>query len=516
MTERTLEAVDFIRSLMSIWVVGCHVTGLLSYLLFFTSKPNQRLMNEFLSAWWPNFVIGLGYQVDVFFVISGFLLTWKFLSTHSKNPDALKNKNIVKEVFLQFWKRVFRLWPVTLGATILSLVFGDYGIDSPRKILELFTYPSTAHGPMATGIQWSNRMDTICSTILFIVCYLLEYWQLWSYWNCLSLVFLSFLPKIWRFATVLPRISYLKLKNAGLDLMIPAYMVKERIHYYHNVLYPGKCLEIQDPFDSPLKLYVMKWDYLVFHQRIPPFFIGLFLAYVLHQEYMKIPKKLSPKDQENDGKTQERFPVGRGKKFLHGIYLFLSLFMVASPLLLSILGKKLTYEELQEQSTRSHTPEYFEMNLPFGADFFVSAVNRPLYATAWAYLIYRFCLPAVHPLALSVPFLPTEMKMLFSSSFGFLAENSFAIYCVHMKVMMEVMWNYFPPMDFQNKSLSEYFLFTFAIVFSFSLLVGMAIHYCLEIPLTNYLFQPLLKYMNSALYKKNRSSNLKEMINKTE
>lgn len=535
-SRQSFAPVDFVRSLMNCWVISAHVTGLLSFLLFFSKNPNRELINQFLNAWWPNFTIGFGYQVDVFFLLSGFLVVWNFLSKRGGINDGEGREKgsvwgMAVEVLLYFLHRIFRFWPATLAALLLSLFLGDYGLDTWGKVLTCFTYPFTAHSPMAIGIMWSNRVDLICSTILFATCLLLERistsrtstnpsstsntssssstpstpsttHSLFTYRNSLLLLFVSFLPKVYRFLTLKPRPSYLKLKNAGLDLMLPAYMVEERLAYHKEILYPGKQLDITTAFQNPLKVYVLKHDYFRFHQRIPPFFVGMVLAVVIY--------RLLEKQQKETEEKKGRAGLHWFSHLLHGCYLCLSLLLALLPLLMSALGKRTTLEELQEQSLQARDESYFTQELPFLPDFFISAVNRPLFAAAWGYLLYRLLLPSSHPLSL-----PSFISRISHwRLFHYLALYSYGAYSVHMKVLMEVLWKYFPPPVagdvIHSSSLTVYYLSAFALVYGLSFACGVVIHHLFEVPCQSLIFSPLLSFIGRLLLPKSGKKTTKE------
>jgi hypothetical protein len=301
----------------------------------------------------------------------------------------------------------------------------------------------------------------------------------------------SFLPKLYRFLTYVPRISYMKLKNTGLDLMVPAYMVQERLDFHHDVLYPGRCPDLQQATNSPLKLYVMRSDYVVFHQRITPFFIGMVLGLLIFEETERRRKA------QEAGTSVAAPRLSVLSRLLHFVYLALSVFMASTPLLLSLFGERLSLEQLQEQSRRAKDPAYMTTELPFVPDLFVSVLNRPLYAAAWAYLLYRLLLPSDHPLSLAAPW---QVRLMSWRGFHWLAVYSSGLYSAHMKVMMDLLWGLLPPAFFADWSLSSYFLVGLALVYSLSLALGALLVHFVERPLTDLLCQPLLRGLERLLY----------------
>jgi peptidoglycan/LPS O-acetylase OafA/YrhL len=534
----SFKAIDGLRSLMNIWVVACHVTGLLVYFIFYAKEENDTQKREFLASKWPDFAIGFGYQVDVFFVISSFLLTWNFFTKYSKKEKTedetdlsnepkvtfasfndtdftatssnlkteeteviakssssqssvvskrLKGKNFVKETLLLLCKRLFRLWPGVIAAILISSILGDYLMDNVSVVLSLFGFPITRNVPMSFVVNWSSNVDCVCSVILFLVCYGLEYHQLWSLPMTVTLAVLSFVPKLVRFLTLMPRPSYLKIKQTGIGMFLPLYMDQPRLDYYQNILYPGRFNASDTVVRNTIKEYVMQKEYLVFHQRITPFFIGMILAYLIRKEYSS-----------SRNKKEERRP--RTNKVFHSIFLGFSILFAFQPLFVAIIGgSKGTLEELQTSKVQFTDPDP-----PLLPDLFLSCINRSLYATAFAYLLYRALLPSNHPLSLS-----GWKKFLELPVFSFLARYSYLIYCFHMKVMMEIMWNYFPPKFFTSSTSSTplpivlHFLFSFLLTYSISLFFAIIFHHFFEIPLQKYFFSPLLSKIEYILYAKN-------------
>ena len=478
MTSLPLPAVDGLRCIMNIWVVAAHVTGVVSFFLFFAANPQTDKQQEFLSAGWPDLSNGLGYQVDIFFMLTGFLLTWSFLekSSSSSSTSSAKSekKNFVTEVLLQFVKRVFRLWPATMAALVLSWYLGDYRMNEWKFALSQLLYPLDRNNPVALVIGWSNQVDIVCSTILFAVCYLLDAFGLWSTLSCLILTIVSFLPKLVNFLTLTPRASYIKLKQSGFYPYFPMFMSPERTRFFETTLFAGQFDADETRLSAPYKAYIMQNDYLVFHQRITPFFVGLMLAYNLREELHRPSNKVLS---------------WKGKVF-HGLSFFLACLFASQPFLLAAFAPKPTLELIRSQHTSLEDPDP-----PIVPDFLVSCLNRSLYAAAFAYFLYRCLLPVNHPLHFRL-----LNKVWSHPVFQSISKYSYAIYCTHNRLIFEILLKYVPPRVFEHMSVRTHFVFGFVTTYVLSLLVGAVIYHGVEEPLTEYVFGPILRSLRRLMY----------------
>ncbi len=103
-------------------------------LLFHCGRLDQVLDGK-LTMYTQFFRRGSGLGVDLFFAISGFLITFLLISEVSE-----KNKINIKKFYL---KRVLRIWPLYFGVGIIGIVFGPMILNKLSAITETVTTGQT-------------------------------------------------------------------------------------------------------------------------------------------------------------------------------------------------------------------------------------------------------------------------------------------------------------------------------------------------------------------------------------
>lgn len=463
-STREFAAIDGIRSILSFWVVACHVVSLAIYFVYVGSPQQPDKLAYLSSAWWTFLAMGLGYQVDVFFMVSGFLTTWSLLTKQSHYSGK------PRDLLMLVLRRLFRLWPVIIIAIIGTYFLGDLNSSNWTVLLSTLSFPINRSLPQAFGVNWSNRVDLLCTVILFVVFAIMKRNHWLTMPGAVGAVLLSLTPKVVRFAVSRELVSYLAVRMSGnpSDLFMPVYMTLERQQYYSEVLYPGQMVFAISEDPSPLKQMLMKHEYLVYHQRITPFFIGMVLALAL---------------QRARGVSVDA--RGVVNKLVHGVFMVFSLLITLQPLVLPLLTKK-------NSAKTTLLPGQLP---PIGMDVFVSVINRPLYATAFAYLLFRCMLPVSH--ALHMHWLNT---LLTSRILQALSVYSFSIYSLHMKVMMEIMWRYLPPrwlaQVFGSEACFLPIAFTVLLTYFVSLALAMVVYHWIEEPVAKKVAGPLLRWID--------------------
>lgn len=461
-SNREFQAIDGLRTLLSLWVVACHTCGMIQFFTFYQSPENPQQIYEVYNGWWPSIALGLGFQVDIFFLISGFLTSLSLLkafhkpskstnqSTQPLNSYQLINKEyswiqkvvwLSKETLFFLFKRLLRLWPATLAAIIITILVGDYQSNNIPLLFSLFSYPLERNLPSAFTVQWSNRVDLECTIVLFIIIHLYFFFFQINPWTILMTIVFSLLPKYWRFMTFQPRLSYVQLKTCGniAEILNPPYMITERHEYFDQILYPNAFQAQRYASVGPLLTNLFTYDYKILHQRITPFFVGLFLACLLYQQQNKVLSETT-----NDKSKQPSKLSSFLNNLKHLIALIVSVLILCQPILIG-------WGNFQKLKKEPFTMERFQMlsqpkpDPSFVTDFYISVLNRTCYASSLAYMFYRILLPKQHKLSFS--WLNQWLSQTWLVS---LSKYSYALYVIHMKVMMEIMWRYLP-FDYLNK-----------------------------------------------------------------
>lgn len=489
-SRREFGAIDGLRTILSFWVVSCHVVGLMLYMVYAGDPAQPDKLQYLAQSWWISLASGLGYQVDVFFMISGFLTTWGFLNKKSHYSGFVLRDTIVFII-----RRLLRLWPMVLVQIVISYFWGDYNANNLGEMFSNMLFPISPHLPMAFSVQWSTRVDLIGTLLVLVVFTLLEKTGLLNLPASILMAALSFIPKVWRFLDedFRKHVSYLLLRmNGGKgDSFMPLYMSVERQRYYAEVLYPGKfhIAIMQEP--SLIKRNLMRYEYLVWHQRITPFFIGMVLAIA----YRQVRQRWTNLSAEDIQKIKQSV-VG---KLLHFCILCISLLVTLQPVLLSVLGNRNNNKEAKVLA-EGELP-------PFKLDFFVSVLNRPLFAAGYAYLMYRCLVPEKHYLHLS-----WLSSLLNSAVLQDLSVYSYGVFALHMKVMVEVMWRYLPPrilnIMFGPSLCFLPFITIVLVTYTMTSFLAFLVYHHFEEPVQTHLISPLVAKIDAMFRTSSPSSSV--------
>jgi peptidoglycan/LPS O-acetylase OafA/YrhL len=198
------------------------------------------------------------------------------------------------------------------------------------------------------------------------------------------------------------------------DKFVPVFLNPEKQAWLSTFMGPD--WPAADAFKyslSPLKKLIMTTDYLVTHQRITPFFIGLILALALHQK----------------ASQQRLLNVSKFQKVLHACYLALSSAIVLFPF---FMGLTLALKNRYTEDSLSVVPIH--------AEIIFNVFGRPFYSSAAAYILYRSLLPAQHQH--HSKFLSTFLSF---QPLQFMGKLSFGVYMTHFIIVVYFIVVIFPP-----------------------------------------------------------------------
>jgi len=222
-STREFAVIDGLRSILSFWVVSCHVISLTLYMVYAGSPQQPEKLEYMATSWWTFLALGLGYQVDVFFMISGFLTSWSFL--HKKSHYS---GSVARDLIALVVRRVLRLWPMVIIQMLVSYMSRDYNGDNFSLLLSCLTFPISAHLPIVFGVQWSTRVDIIGTLLLYAVFACMDKLGLKTLSISAVVAVISFIPNVWRFLDDDFRkyVSFLALRLSGNrgDGFMPLYM----------------------------------------------------------------------------------------------------------------------------------------------------------------------------------------------------------------------------------------------------------------------------------------------------
>eukprot|EP01039_Chlorochromonas_danica_P007929 gene7929-8748_t len=486
---RNFEAIEGVRTVFSVWIVSLHISLILKWLCYAGDPPRPDGLSELSTSAWAVFSQGQGIQVDVFFMLSGFLLINNLL----EKDKGYVTDSPIRDLVMMLARRLLRLWPALLVAIGLTCWLRDYH-DDWWTLATTLAFSLGRHQPIAFVVNWSTRMDIQCSIILFAVFYLLKRTKTLSFGSSCLVAILSILPKFYNFFFRRELVSYLSLRMTTDDnRYLPVFMHKDRQSYHVS-----QGLELSFVHDlGDLYRIVFAHDYHVFYQRFTPFFIGMALAMALKSsaEHGSEPVESHSSPAHSAEAANHKTPPPQLKKadslnsLWHGLCLVLTSIVVISPALLSFAAKKSATVSL----TAGQLP-------PFFLDLFVSVIYRSLYALGLAYVLYRCLLPHDHPLRLSM-----LSKVLSSWPLKNLGVYSYGVYTIHMRVMMEVTLKILPlPMldgIFGTEAVFIKYLTWLLVTYALSLGISLFTHHCVEAAFAKLVTRNCLSWLHSLLHK---------------
>ena len=378
-------------------------------------------------------------------------------------------------------KKYLRMLPMAIVTLLIAMYMNDFNAFKYSPFY-LLLFPPQADLPAACIVQWSNRVDLVCSAFVFIAFHCLLHLNLLNVTGGILAIVISLIPKLWRYLTFKPLLSYVMVRSSGRfeEIYVPSFFQEGRHEYYNNTLFPGSFNASKLVNLGPILQNVMANEYLVFHQRMTPFFVGMTLAIALHRTYFP-----SAANEKQKKENQEGFV----SSLLQVIYFLLSILTIFQPIL---LGWKSASNGFLEPKDLVPEP-------PLVLDLIVSVFNRSIYASGWAYLIYRMSLPNDHKLKLN------SWAKWFENSWFLqtIAPYSYAIYLLHMNVIILVMWKWLPPavMDryIPEEQVFLRYLTFFGIHSVIIVFLAMLCHHLVERPIFKYLSIFLAKIHNFLL-----------------
>lgn len=281
MTKRDIRIVEGIRSIYAVWVILVHIFMHSGFLASRRGAEYLRLHKTFIL---PRLGSLLGLQVDVFFLLSGFLFTLQY-------RKSFKKYSLFGGVVYTIMKKFFRIAPIASVVFGLSYLSNDYNADKLSYLIGILTFDLryVRHGPVALGPSWSNSVDVNACVILSILLYIL--------YGILDMKYIKDLPSntrkigLYVLGTLIVCGSlYPKLLNYLSDPVGFSYI---RVLLENDAQYePGKQKWVIDYFNmthlepeyAVLKEYsgaiehIMDNEYTVTSFRWTPFFIGWFIG----------------------------------------------------------------------------------------------------------------------------------------------------------------------------------------------------------------------------------------------
>jgi len=161
--DKAFPVIDFLKGISVLMVILFHVF----FAVFFLFKKDSEQLNAFIQSIpsWMSFVLSSDKAVDIFFLLSSFLLSYGLLKVYHKQQSIS-----IKRFYLH---RFFRIYPLFLVALLL------YGLADPYKLLSegwyslLFIENIFSKGIIP--VQWSLSIEVQFYLILpFLILFLVK------------------------------------------------------------------------------------------------------------------------------------------------------------------------------------------------------------------------------------------------------------------------------------------------------------------------------------------------------
>jgi peptidoglycan/LPS O-acetylase OafA/YrhL len=390
--ENYLNPIDGLRSIASLLIILLHLVAILTS--FVSPYPDVQ-WQQYLTSKAFAFSTIMGFALDIFFMISAFLLTHKLITQWNQKCSDV-DKFLQKEYPISIIKRAFRLWPGILLATIILFIFGEPFYPHSGYLFEFFrhfniwmffqNYVDLEYWHFTLVPLWSISADMQAHIILPLILYLFYSWKKFiSIYNCLFILLLiSIIRGIIVFDPTTMPVLTLAYRYPPLPLLSPDY-VTGWFERNYNLTFSSDFPKV-----NPAKLFMHKM-YLPLEARFGSFIIGAMLAIRL----------IESSNHENKPKTFKKF-------LFFGLICFQMLSLIQGP--------------------DVFLPPDFVMKLGI-------ATSRQLFTICQAFVLFTALSPSTHPYHS-----PWLKKFLSSSIWIPISKLSYFVYLIHLRISAELIF----------------------------------------------------------------------------
>lgn len=271
-------AIDGLRAIANILIVSCHLVTIFSALV--PSHPSiewQQYLTSIAFKWLPL----SGFALEIFFMLSGFLLTYKLIVQWNSNPN--RHGLFLKQYPNLILKRAFRFWPGMVLPTTIMFILGDAQYLNSSYYLELSrllsvwlfcqNYVDIDYYFATLAPLWSISLDMQVHIILSLLIYVFySYKKYISMYYSLGILliisiiqgYVTFNPRTMPLTSLVTRYHYLSLTVSP--------HISQWLQRHYNVTFSYEVLQI-----NPMKLFIHKM-YLPLEAHFGSFIIGSMLA----------------------------------------------------------------------------------------------------------------------------------------------------------------------------------------------------------------------------------------------
>jgi peptidoglycan/LPS O-acetylase OafA/YrhL len=391
------DPIDGLRAIASLLILSCHLVTIFCALI--PMYPHAEWKQYLRSAAFALSPL-MAYALEIFFMLSGFLLTHKQLLQWKNYPAAAAAQHFsLQRYSVSILKRALRFWPGILLSTILMLICGE-----PRYPLSGYFFETMRHFSLWMFFQnyidveywlaslaplWSISLDMQIHIILPLLLHLFYSCKNYVsvYHSLITLFIFSIVLSIFTFNPTTMPILLITTRYNIFSLLMPShYLLWLETNY--NFTFPFQLSQ-----SNPMKLFLHNM-YLPLEARFGSFIVGSILAtHVID---------FSPKKDEKKP-TFSKF-------FLLGLVFF---YMISSMM----------------QSVDSSSP------VP---DFVLTIVipsSRQIFAICQAFILFTALCPS------SDPYHSPWIRQFLSSRIWFpISKLSYLVYVIHWRISIELIF----------------------------------------------------------------------------
>ncbi|CAF1037691.1 unnamed protein product [Adineta steineri] len=433
--------VDGLRAIANLLIILCHLVTIFN--TFIPSYPNDE-WKEFLQSIAFKLSPLMAYGLEIFFMISGFLLTYKLINQWKKN--YVNVRLFIKFYPIFIFKRALRFWPGMLLSTLVMLILGEPKYPDSTYSFETFRYLSVwlffqnyidiEYWLASLAPLWSISLDMQVHIILTLLLYLFyRYRKYISIYYSLGILFLlSIILSIIIFNPITMPIIEVTRQYHNLPLLLPK-------HYFiwlqttYNITFPFQISKI-----NPMKIFLHKM-YLPFEARFGSFITGALLA-------IKLIENPSLQTNQND----------KYKKY----FILVSIFLyILSPIVINI---------------DRFASSQFDLILTLSI-----ACSRQIFALSQAFLLFTALCPSTHP------YHSPWIKQFLSLSIWIpISKLSYLVYLIHWRISFELIFH--GPLNFlRTYSITYAIMISLPIVLFLSQIISCLWYVIIEKPLNRFL-----------------------------
>ena len=422
-------SIDGMRSISCLMIISLHVIALLN--AYIPSYPHQQWM-IFLKSYSFRLLPLFGLSLETFFMLSGFLLTLKF----------------IQQRYFFSWKeypryiltRACRFWPGFVLVSLVMLILGEPERNWRSVWLFYQNYISIEQWTIGYTALWSVSLDMQMHILLPLILHLVTSFGSNHQRTYLALYILVILSIIYSLLVFNPKtmdvLTIVYRQNSMASLISQSMLNWTRTKY--NIT-----MAFDKPADPTLATPFMELMYLPIPSRYSSFVIGSMVAFYL-----------------SDAENKTIIHYGKMKKYVYLILILLFIILFTS----------------------SGEP----VNISPVALTIMISIIRQLFTISQAFILFSTTCPSTHPYHS-----PWIKSILSLSIWTPIAKLSYLIYVLHFRIAFELIMSHSDLFDPQRFSIDVLTLLGLVIVVTICLILSIIWFILVEQPLQQWIHMRL-------------------------